>query len=1367
MRTTTILISFVALGVAAFISGDARATHRQTPFMMALTTVDGSRSFRPFTQGESARYISFDSPSDHLGNGSTGSEIFLQDNLPPRNLDQVTRCQIGDSARPSSTANGDTVVFESTSDLAKPTISRCRQLLPRRRIMRAQQNKGTWVFDEITGGLAPADCRNAAVTRRGFRIAFQCSGDLRRNGSQGTNLYFWRNQEMCEFGNNPTCSKVFQLTPRGNWVSENPTFNLNEDQLAFNSNAPIDGRQNGFQQIWVWGVLPTVPVPPPVRITSGAGDSTNPSLTRDGRFVTFQSRADLLSNGSSGWEIFLYDRETGQLRQISNGAGDSTNPSINGSGRFIIYLSTGNFGGGSGPHIYLYDLLDEATYQVTSGVGSAGRPVATRDGQFFFDTDQDPMQIGLRGRHVYVLNTFNQLPPRALGGATFRLLPGTPANPSLGKPAGAGGSSVRITSAATPPVGGNPLTTFVSQAIGEGQLLLNIITRDADGVGTVTASKVAIPPVLVPSWGHVCFAQTQVGRGEIDCKGGIRDGLDVRTFQDHVTNDADPSCQIGCREGSECAGPFKAPNGEPCPRCAIGVCADGPRAGDTCDFDAQCPGKECVRDPETGLCVSGVGACDVTRPRADERGVARLGTCLSGPRKDLWCDVDGECPSTCMARTCETGSREGELCETDAHCDPGGFCNDGQTDVCQGPTVTTFDGTYGPGDMTLRIPMTAKFSTNSGVDGVPCNGDDTYAISEAGAVLRLTTGTATATIADADYQSGLVIGASETGAPFSCDRWQSSRGTDLAGARLVGALTFLNVPQIPAQHDAIMSFRFAAEPAAACVGAGCPAPCAIDVQCDDGNKCNGAEFCHLGTCRAGNPVSCSDGNECNGEERCNPADGVCQPGAVTNCDNGNACTTDVCDVAFLCQHVPIPAMEGQPCSDGDLCTGHLGDGARCPDGVLCDTCHAGQCLGAPTDFASTCSDGDVCNGVETCNPATGSDCLGGQPLVCGDDGNPCTDDVCDATLGCNPPNTDPCNDDNACTGTDVCTDGHCLGTLTPAAAACNAGDGNLCNGIERCDPTNGACVTSPLVCEDGNVCTTDACDPQQGCTYTDNTNPCDDGNACTAPDVCQAGTCVGIDTQAAIDCRQGDGNVCNGIEQCNTATGACEAAPLVCDDGNPCIAATCHPEDGCRYTFLNGPCDDGDACTSQGECMNGVCLTTPTPVAQSCNDGNACNGVETCDAATGACMSTDGLDCDDGDPCTVDRCDAARGCVRTSIDGLSGALCELDFVLDELTTPPTGAIRGRNVQRRLSKIASRARGRIDEATKSGGRPAMLLLRGASKKLQKFVVKATKNGQRDLMSEAFTHEVVGRAATARKIVKTEHLTLKNALRAGRR
>ncbi|KKS55572.1 MAG: hypothetical protein UV20_C0025G0002 [Candidatus Magasanikbacteria bacterium GW2011_GWA2_42_32] len=184
------------------------------------------------------------------------------------------------------------------------------------------------------------------------------------------------------------------------------------------------------------------------------------------------------------------------------------------------------------------------------------------------------------------------------------------------------------------------------------------------------------------------------------------------------------------------------------------------------------------------------------------------------------------------------------------------------------------------------------------------------------------------------------------------------------------------------------------------------------------------------------------------------------------------------------------------------------------------------------------------------------------PASCVDD-NSCTDDACDPTTGCVfTPNTQLCDDGNACTAGDTCDDGTCAGTVV------ECGDGNACTD-DICDPAVGCThkalsgcgeevavdLCKQVNCDDGDICTIDGCDPATGCT----TQPadCDDGNVCT-------------------------------VDTCNNADG-CFHAPANCDDGDLCTADACDPAVGCTYE--PGACDDGnlytdDACDPTTGCMH-------------------------------------------------------------------------------------------------------------------------------------------------------------------------------------
>ncbi len=130
-------------------------------------------------------------------------------------------------------------------------------------------------------------------------------------------------------------------------------------------------------------------------------------------------------------------------------------------------------------------------------------------------------------------------------------------------------------------------------------------------------------------------------------------------------------------------------------------------------------------------------------------------------------------------------------------------------------------------------------------------------------------------------------------------------------------------------------------------------------------------------------------------------------------------------------------------------------------------------------------------------------------------------------------------------------------------------------------------------CDDGNTVSGDGCrdDCQdEGCLAATPNWPdqalCDDGNGCTT-DVCDpiAHQCVNT-----IAC--GDGVACT-VDSC--VDGACVHVPddAYCDDHNSCTSNVCNAVTGCVRGELTGiPCEDGDPCTVTGTCNNGFCEVT-------------------------------------------------------------------------------------------------------------------------------------------------------------------------------
>ncbi len=81
--------------------------------------------------------------------------------------------------------------------------------------------------------------------------------------------------------------------------------------------------------------------------SSADGDSSTPVISTDGQFVAFQSDATNLVSGDQNLsrDVFVYDRQANSMERVSvcgsgtEGGGNSERPSVSGDGRFVAYHS--------------------------------------------------------------------------------------------------------------------------------------------------------------------------------------------------------------------------------------------------------------------------------------------------------------------------------------------------------------------------------------------------------------------------------------------------------------------------------------------------------------------------------------------------------------------------------------------------------------------------------------------------------------------------------------------------------------------------------------------------------------------------------------------------------------------------------------------------------------------------------------------------------------------------------------------------------------------------------------------------------------------------------------------------------------------
>lgn len=113
----------------------------------------------------------------------------------------------------------------------------------------------------------------------------------------------------------------------------------------------------------------------------GAGDSTDPAITPDGRFVVFVSAAENLVVGDANMaaDIFVYDRSKQTMTLIPGAFTAPAEPVISQNGRFVAFTA----GGGGAREVFLFDASTGAVTPITPGAdGDCASPSITPDGQF-------------------------------------------------------------------------------------------------------------------------------------------------------------------------------------------------------------------------------------------------------------------------------------------------------------------------------------------------------------------------------------------------------------------------------------------------------------------------------------------------------------------------------------------------------------------------------------------------------------------------------------------------------------------------------------------------------------------------------------------------------------------------------------------------------------------------------------------------------------------------------------------------------------------------------------------------------------------------------------------------------------------------
>jgi len=265
-----------------------------------LSPVSAVNSQSP-TASRSGRFVMLESATDPTGeNGDGSNEIFVYD-VKKNIWTQITDTQPSQDVRRPSTHSGKQILFDSTADLHNdPRIPGRNNADGNREVFITYYKRGGWhTTIQLTDTVAPYENLAGQVAKRGRVMVFSSDADLTGQNPDHNREIFFIDKDVLE-------------------------------QLTF----------------------------------STAGENVNPVVNVRGRFVVFESTADLEDGGNNetNRRIFQFDRRFGTTLALSRSfIGENSRPRIS-NGRFVVWQSTANLTGNNSSGdtvIYIFDRRKE------------------------------------------------------------------------------------------------------------------------------------------------------------------------------------------------------------------------------------------------------------------------------------------------------------------------------------------------------------------------------------------------------------------------------------------------------------------------------------------------------------------------------------------------------------------------------------------------------------------------------------------------------------------------------------------------------------------------------------------------------------------------------------------------------------------------------------------------------------------------------------------------------------------------------------------------------------------------------------------------------------------------------------------------
>jgi Tol biopolymer transport system component len=300
---------------------------------------------------ENGRYVAFESSATNLVPGDTNSkkDIFVYD----RDTDTIELISVAsngtqanrDCSKPCISAGGTYVTFESSATNLVPGDTNSKKDI-------FVYDRDTNTIERVSltsaGGQSNGTSSNPCISGDGRFVAFQSfASNLVSGDTNATSDVFVHDR------NTDTIERVSVADDgtQGDAASSYPSINGDGRYVAFESSAEnlVDGDTNGSKDIFVYD-RDTSAIER-VSLTSSGGQSNGTSsdaaISADGRYVAFESYATNLVSGDTNGknDIFVYDRDIDTIEMVSvsnegiQGITTSDNPSISADGRYVTFDS--------------------------------------------------------------------------------------------------------------------------------------------------------------------------------------------------------------------------------------------------------------------------------------------------------------------------------------------------------------------------------------------------------------------------------------------------------------------------------------------------------------------------------------------------------------------------------------------------------------------------------------------------------------------------------------------------------------------------------------------------------------------------------------------------------------------------------------------------------------------------------------------------------------------------------------------------------------------------------------------------------------------------------------------------------------------